>query len=230
MIMSEILTPSIQDYLKAIYALTDEGGEASTNALAARLGVAPASVTGMLQKLAGLAPPLVTYQKHQGARLTPDGERAALEVLRHHRLLEAYLVESLGYSWDAVHEEACRLEHVISEDFEARIAESLGHPERDPHGAPIPSAALVMPSDASAPLANLRPGDRAVVRRVACEEPDLLRQLANLGLVPGAEFTILACSPADGNLTVEVSGQDAAVIDPAVSSQVYVEILPGENP
>src|SRR5512137_1063069 len=120
--MNETLTTSIQDYLKAIYALTGDGGEASTTALAGRLGVAPASVTGMLQKLAGLTPPLIVYRKHQGARLTPEGERAALEVLRHHRLLEAYLVESLGYSWDAVHEEACRLEHVISEDFEARIA------------------------------------------------------------------------------------------------------------
>ena len=219
--MSEILTTSIQDYLKAIYALTDEGGEASTNALAARLGVAPASVTGMLQKLAGLTPPLVVYRKHQGARLTPEGERAALEVLRHHRLLEAYLVESLGYSWDAVHEEACRLEHVISEEFEQRIAESLGHPERDPHGAPIPSAELVMPLDASTPLADLRPGDQAVVRRVACEDPDLLRRLEDLGLVPGSRLTVRTQSA--GSLTVRVAGKAEASIPQSMAGQVFVE-------
>ena len=118
--------------------MTSDGEEASTTALAARLGIAPPSVTEMLQKLAALQPPLVVYQKHQGARLTPEGERAALEVLRHHRLLEAYLVESLGYSWDAVHEEACKLEHVISEVLEERIASVLGNPLRDPHGYPSP--------------------------------------------------------------------------------------------
>jgi len=222
--MNEPLTQNIQDYLKAIYGLTGDGKEASTTALAARLGIAPASVTGMLQKLAALNPPLVRYQKHQGARLTPEGERAALEVLRHHRLLEAYLVESLGYSWDAVHEEACKLEHVISEEFETRIAAALGNPERDPHGAPIPSADLVMPSTKDVPLSSLRSGARVVVRRVRCEETALLRHLEELGMVPGASVAVLGFSPFDANLTVQVEGKQPVVIGPAISNQIFVEL------
>jgi DtxR family Mn-dependent transcriptional regulator len=222
--MIEPLTQNIQDYLKAIYGLTGDGGEASTTALATRLGIAPASVTGMLQKLAALQPPLVHYQKHQGARLTPEGERAALEVLRHHRLLEAYLVESLGYSWDAVHEEACRLEHVISEEFETRIAAVLGNPLRDPHGAPIPSADLVMPSTNDVPLSSLRGGAKAIVRRVRCEETALLRHLESLGLVPGAGLAILDHSTFDANLTVQVKGKKSVVIGPAITDQIFVEL------
>ncbi len=155
--MAEIISSSIQDYLKNIYALSSSG-EASTSALATRLGVAPASVTGMLQKLASLQPPLVVYEKWRGAHLTPEGERAALEVLRHHRLLETFLVESLGYSRQTVHEEACKLEHVISEEFEARIDAALGHPVRDPHGAPIPSAELIMPESKNVPEHKRRVG------------------------------------------------------------------------
>jgi DtxR family Mn-dependent transcriptional regulator len=137
--MSESLTDSIQDYLKIIYELTVSGEAASTTALAERLGIAPGSVTGMLQKLSSVRPALVSYQKYQGVTLTDAGRRAALKVIRHHRLIEAWLVQSLGYAWDEVHNEAERLEHVISEDFEMRIAAALGHPQRDPHGEPIPS-------------------------------------------------------------------------------------------
>lgn len=223
--MSEPLTQNIQDYLKAIYGLTSEGGEASTTALAARLGIAPASVTGMLQKLAALQPPLVIYRKHQGARLTPEGERAALEVLRHHRLIEAWLVESLGYSWDAVHEEACKLEHVISEEFETRIAAALGHPVRDPHGAPIPSAALVMPSTNDVSLSSLRGGEKAVVRRVRCEDAPLLRHLESLGLVPGANLEITAFSPYDDNLTLKIGPRKPVVLGASVTRNVFVEML-----
>jgi DtxR family transcriptional regulator, Mn-dependent transcriptional regulator len=131
-------TTSIQDYLKTIYDLTQGDAPASTTALAARLGIAPASVTGMMKKLAAANPPLVHYRKHQGVTLTETGEQAALRVIRRHRLLETYLVTTLGYSWDTVHEEACRLEHVISEEFESKIAALLGNPKRDPHGDPIP--------------------------------------------------------------------------------------------
>jgi DtxR family Mn-dependent transcriptional regulator len=223
--MTEPLTQNIQDYLKAIYGLTGDGEEASTTALAARLGIAAPSVTGMLQKLAALQPPLVIYQKHQGARLTPEGERAALEVLRHHRLLEAYLVENLGYSWDTVHEEACKLEHVISEEFETRIAAALGHPVRDPHGDPIPSADLVMPSTNDIPLTSLREGEKAIVRRVGCDNAPLLRHLEGLGLVPGAGVTALAHSPFDGNLTLQVAGRPPAVVGPAICSQIFIERL-----
>lgn len=223
--MTDSITPNIQDYLKTIYSLASSGEEASTTALAARLGVAPASVTGMLQKLASLTPPLVIYRKHQGAALTSEGEKAALEVIRHHRLLEAWLVESLGYSWDAVHEEACKLEHVISEEFETRIAAALGHPVRDPHGSPIPSADLVMPSTNDIPLNILREGEKAVVRRVSCEEAPLLRHLKGLGLVPGAGVNVLAYSPFDGNLTLQVAGHPPAVVGPAICGQIFIERL-----
>jgi DtxR family Mn-dependent transcriptional regulator len=219
------LTDSIQDYLKHIYELTENGEPASTNDLAARLGVKPASVTGMVQKLASIEPALVVYHKHQGVTLTHVGEQDALEVVRHHRLLESWLVKSLGYRWDEVHEEACRLEHVISEDFEARIAAALGNPSRDPHGDPIPDANLVMPNDEALPLSSLRPPQQAVVLRVTDEDPALLRHLDELGLVPGAQLEITFYSPFDNNLTVTVRGLPATVLGLAITSKIHVELL-----
>ena len=219
------LTDSIQDYLKHIYELTENGEPASTNDLAARLGVKPASVTGMVQKLASIEPALVVYHKHQGVTLTHVGEQDALEVVRHHRLLESWLVKSLGYRWDEVHEEACRLEHVISEDFEARIAAALGNPSRDPHGDPIPDANLVMPNDEALPLSSLRPPQQAVVLRVTDEDPALLRLLDELGLVPGAQLEITFYSPFDNNLTVTVRGLPATVLGLAITSKIHVELL-----
>lgn len=197
---------------------------ASTTDLAARLGVAPASVTGMIQRLATATPPLVTYRKHQGVTLTPEGRRAALEVIRHHRLLETYLVTMLGYSWDTVHEEACRLEHVISEEFEARIAAALDHPIRDPHGEPIPDESLEMPADESLPLSSLRPPQKAVILRVQSSDPALLRHLESLGLVPGAQVEAVAHSPFDQNLTIELrqTAQVRHVVGVAISSRIYV--------
>src|SRR5919108_2713322 len=129
--MEQTLTISIQDYLKNIYKLTENGEAASTNALAKKLNIKPASVTGMVQKLASAKPALVEYQKHQGVMLTKEGRKAALEVIRHHRLLEAWLVQTLGYSWDEVHEEAERLEHVFSGGFERGLAAAMGHPVPD---------------------------------------------------------------------------------------------------
>src|SRR5512142_799876 len=189
--MTDIITDSIQDYLKAIYELTVKSEPASTTALAARLGVEPASVTGMVQKLAAARPPLVEYRKHHGVKLTASGRRAALEVIRHHRLLETWLVKTLGYSWDEVHSEAERLEHVISEDFEERVAAALGYPLRDPHGEPIPSSELVMPTDESVPLQSLANGQKAVVRRVDAQDQGLLRHLEELHLIPGARLEVL---------------------------------------
>ena len=220
--METILTQSTQDYLKHIFELSEKGSPASTNDLAARLGVKPASVTGMVKKLASAKPPLVDYQKHQGVTLTPDGERAALEVVRHHRLLESWLVQSLGYSWDEVHEEACRLEHVISEDFEERIAAILGHPTHDPHGDPIPDSELVMPSEDALPLSSLRPTQVALIRRVNDEDPGLLRHLDELGLVPGARLTVTAHSPFDNNLTVKV-GSKTSVLGLSITGKILVE-------
>jgi DtxR family Mn-dependent transcriptional regulator len=223
---AEALSESIQDYLKHIHALCVGGRVASTTALAARLGISPASVTGMVQRLAALEPPLVRYQKHRGVSLTPAGEKAALEVIRHHRLLEAYLVQSLGYSWDAVHEEACRLEHAISEALEQRIAKSLGDPRRDPHGAPIPTAELVLEVDCDMPLSSVSGGVRAVVSRVMCDDARCLRRLQAQGLVPGAEVAVLAQSPG-GRVTVSIDGLPPTVLGSSVSGRVLVQSVQG---
>jgi len=221
---NETITQSIQDYLKHIFELNNSGSAASTTELATRLSIAPASVTGMLQKLASTETPLIIYHKHQGATLTEAGKRAALEVLRHHRLLESWLVQSLGYTWDEVHEEACRLEHVISEDFEARMAAALGHPERDPHGDPIPSADLVMPDDNSRPLSSLRPDAQATILRISGKEPAFLRHLDELGLVPGGQLTVTAYSSFDNNLTIIVNGRPSSVLGLPITSKIYVEV------
>ena len=222
--MSEIITQSIQDYLKHIYELNENGGSASTNDLAARLNIAPASVTGMLQKLSNSTPPLVLYKKHQGVTLTKSGEKAALEVIRHHRLLETFLVNTLGYSWDEVHREADKLEHVISEDFEARMAKALGNPTRDPHGELIPTADLTMPADESRPLASLRTDETAIVRRVSDDDPALLRHLREIGVVPEAKITVKNYSEFDGNLTIKVEGQKSnVVLGTAITSRVFVD-------
>ncbi len=222
---NEPLTQNIQDYLKAIYSLTENEGSASTNALAARLGIKAGSVTGMIQKLAGSTPPLVIYSKHQGVTLTSDGERAALEVIRHHRLLEAYLVEMLGYSWDEVHAEADRLEHVISEDFEARIAAALGNPLRDPHGELIPTAELTMPTDADMPLSALRPPQKAHILRVRSDDPQLLRHLESLGLVPGAQVEAVEYSSFDQNVSLRVGQSESpTVVGIAISSRIFIHM------
>lgn len=220
--MEEHLTDSIQDYLKSIYELTDNNKPASTTSLAARLGIKPASVTGMLQKLASAKSPLVDYHKHKGVKLTAKGRRAALEVIRHHRLLETWLVRSLGYSWDEVHSEAEKLEHVISEDLEARIASELGNPVRDPHGDLIPNIDLIMPQDVTTPLSILRPPQKAVILRVKTDDVDLLRHLETLGLIPGAQLEIIDYSQYDNNVTVKVDRQ-VTVVGPNITQRIYVE-------
>lgn len=221
--MKRATSTSTQDYLKRIYELTECGQPASTNDLASELNIKPASVTGMVQKMAAEKPALVEYQKHQGVTLTPAGKKAALEVIRHHRLLEAWLVQTLGYSWDEVHEEAERLEHVISEDFERRIAAALGHPERDPHGEPIPTEDLKMPVDDSKPLSALHPGQTAVIQRVASQDPNLLRHLEELGLTPGTEITVTAYSAFDNNLSIK-AGKKLTVLGLNITTRIFVEI------
>ncbi len=220
--MVKKLTVSSQDYLKNIYELTENGENASTTALAAKLKVSPPSVTGMIQKLSTEKPPLVEYQKHQGVTLTKDGKKAALEVIRHHRLLEAWLVQTLGYSWDEVHEEAERLEHVISEDFERRIAAAMGHPLRDPHGELIPTADLKMPRENSIPLSALRPNQKGTVQCVKAGDVELLRHLESLGLVPGVEIEVSDYSQFDHNLTVRV-GKKTSVLGLNVTNKVFIE-------
>ena len=220
--MKQKLTISIQDYLKTIYELTESGESASTNALAQKMRISAPSVTGMIQKLASSKPALVEYQKHQGVTLTKDGRKAALEVIRHHRLLEAWLVQTLGYSWDEVHEEAERLEHVISEDFERRIADAMGHPTRDPHGELIPTEELVMPEDTSTPLSSMRPNQTGVVQCVKAADTELLRYLDSLGLVPDAEIEVRDYSPFDHNLTVKV-GRKTTVLGLNITSKIFIE-------
>ena len=220
--MEQTLTISIQDYLKNIYQLTENGQNASTNALAQKLNIKPASVTGMVQKLASAKPALVEYHKHQGVTLTKEGKKAALEVIRHHRLLETWLVQTLGYSWDEVHVEAERLEHVISEDLERRIAAAMGHPLSDPHGELIPTADLKMPLDDSTPLSALRPNQKATIQRVKAADTELLRHLEGLGLIPGAQIEVKEYSPIDHNLTVRV-GRKSSVLGLNITSKIYVE-------
>ncbi len=186
------LTEAQEDYLKAILLLEEEGGRATTQALAEALGVRPASVTEMLKKLAELG--LVRHTPYRGAELTPLGRRVALEVVRHHRLLETFLHQALGYSWEEVHAEAERLEHHISEAFEHRIAELLGHPERDPHGDPIPGPGLELGLDEGMGLLQA-PLGQARLLRVLAQDPDTLNLLAQLGLRPGREVKILERSP-----------------------------------
>src|SRR5271157_2515660 len=224
--MMELLTDSTQDYLKSIYELTEDGQLASTNALAGRLHVKPASATGMMQRLASTDPPLVKYHKHQGVMLTATGKRAALEVIRHHRLIEAWLVQTLGYSWDEVHNEAEKLEHALSEDLERRIAAAMGQPDRDPHGEPIPSVDLVMPKDPGIALAKLKPNQEACILRVYAHDTDFLKHLEELGLMIGVRVKVLEVSRYDQVMQIQLRGRkDALALGPAITNRVFVEIL-----
>lgn len=229
--MRENLTHVIEDYLKTIYDLTTGGRRATTNQIAERMEVTPASVTNMVQKLAATRPQLVDYRKHRGVKLTEAGEQVALEIIRHHRLLEMFLHQTLGYRWDEVHEEADRLEHVISEELEERIALSLGDPRHDPHGDPIPTRDLHLPSSSAMTMSQLRPGQEAVVQRVRDADPGLLRYLSDLGITPEATVEALDYSPFDNNLRVRVEGrEEAVVLGLSVTSQVYVEVKEGPHP
>ncbi len=215
-----MVSESAQDYLKAIWKL-ERTGDMSTTALADALGVSPASATAMLKKLATLG--LVNHERYHGATLTPAGERMALEVVRHHRLLELYLMEALGLSWDQVHEEAERLEHHLSDQLESRIDRALGFPTRDPHGDPIPSPELLLQSDEMVCLSDLEAGSMTVVRRVPDGDPELLRYLATLGLVPAEEVKVVDRAPFDGPVTVEVRGTRHA-IGRSLAAQIEVGV------
>ena len=206
--MQKLLSPVVEDYLKAIYHLRSEGacgdGPVTTQALAQRMGVAPPSATSMVKKLATLK--LVRHTRYRGVELTEAGEKIALEIIRHHRLIETYLSQVLGLHWDEVHEEAERWEHVISEQVEARIAEVLNHPTRDPHGAPIPTLEGHIALDECLPLSGVAAGSRVTVRRVLDENSDLLRHLGEVGLVPDAEVEVQRAEPAEGVLRISVNG------------------------
>lgn len=220
-------TRSEQDYLKVIYDEIERCGEATTSNLAARLLVAPASVTGMLKKLAAQDPPLVIYTKSRGAALTAEGRAVALEIIRHHRLIELFLMKVLGFGWDEVHEEADRLEHVLSDAMEERIAALLGNPDLDPHGAQIPSEKLEMRPRTVVALSSLKVGQKAIICSVPDNNPDLLRFLAKQSLTPKQEITVLALSPIDQNFTFQVTAdRKKTVLGKPVARNIYVEVIP----
>jgi DtxR family transcriptional regulator, Mn-dependent transcriptional regulator len=198
---------AIEDYAKAIYALAHRhDGPVGTTELAERLGVTPATATAMLKRLDERG--LVRHQRYKGVTLTEEGERLALEVIRHHRLLESYLSDVLGMPWDRVHAEAEVLEHYISEELEALIAAKLGEPSRDPHGDPIPGPDLALPKEeCSRPLADLEPGERALFARVSDSDPEMLRFLDERGIRPGVRLTVTGRQPFGGPLLVEVGGR-----------------------
>jgi DtxR family Mn-dependent transcriptional regulator len=203
------LTSAVEDYLKAIYALDAEGRRATTSALAERMEVSAPSATAMMKRLAELG--LVERAPYRGVVLTETGRLCALEVLRHHRLLELYLADSLGMSLDEVHAEAEKLEHVLSEELEARIDAALGFPTRDPHGDPIPDRELRIATDALRSLVDLGPGDSAMVVRVPDGDPALLRYLAEIALVPGQELELTRSAPFGGPLTVRTGNGEHAI-------------------
>jgi DtxR family Mn-dependent transcriptional regulator len=195
------ISAAVEDYAKAIYALqTAAGGPVSNNALAERLGVSAASASAMVKKLDGRG--LVEHVPYRGVELTPEGRRVALEVLRHHRLLELYLAQSLGVPWDRVHDEAEVLEHHISEELEELIAEKLGNPTRDPHGDPIPTRDLELVEDIAATLDSLEPGASGRFTRISDSDPEMLRYLAERGIAPGDDFEVVDKQPFGGPLFV----------------------------
>jgi DtxR family Mn-dependent transcriptional regulator len=203
------LSVAIQDYLKEIYKIQAAGERATTTAVAKRMGVAPSSATSMIKKLAALG--LARHAPYHGIELSAAGRKIALEVIRHHRLLEQYLAETLGLSIDAVHAEADRLEHVLSEELEARIDEKLGFPTHDPHGDPIPDAGLKVDRSQLRSLDALEPGEEATVRRVPDGDAALLRYLSKLALVPGGRVKMRRSEPFGGPLTILVSGKEHAI-------------------
>ncbi|GGJ58814.1 metal-dependent transcriptional regulator [Deinococcus roseus] len=214
----DLLTSQAEDYLKTIYQLA-RGGKVTTQSLADALGVTPASVSGMLRKLADLS--LVEHTPYYGALLTENGQKVALEILRHHRLLELYLTQALGFSWDEVHEEADRLEHVISEAFEARISALLGDPHFDPHGHPIPRLDGSMPEHAADVLTEALVEEQVTISRVHDGDPEFLRYLSELGLIPGVVLKVLKKDPHGGTLSIQVEEQ-AHVLSLTAAQKIWV--------
>jgi len=215
----EALTAPVEDYLKAIYAIGRGTGAAATNEIAQRLAIAPASVSGMVRRLADQG--LLAYERYRGVRLTDAGKRAALRTLRRHRVIEAYLAEALNYPWDRVHAEAERLEHAASDELIDRMAATIGEPEFDPHGAPIPTREGAVDETVYKSLGDLEIGASGSVVRVADEDPEMLRYLAELSIVPGKRVTVKARAPYDGPITLIV-GRHELSIGPALAAQVLV--------
>ena len=212
---------AVQDYVKAIYNLSLKNKRVTPSHVAEHLGVSSAAVTKMVRKLQDLK--LVRYVRLKGLTLSPAGEKIALEVIRHHRLLELYLTEALGYRWDQVHEEAEKLEHVISEHFEDKIEELLGYPTHDPHGAPIPTREGDVETAEVTALSDLAPGQHGVIQQVSDSDPEMLSYLGSLGMYPGEPIELVGKEPFGGSLRIRVSGKDHA-IGAELAENVFISI------
>ena len=212
-------TQAVEDYLKVIYDLGRSGSAVTTSAIAARLMVAAGTVTGMVKKLASLN--LVEHEHYRGVVLTEAGRKIALEVIRHHRLIERYLYEAMGVPWDQVHVEAEKWEHVLSEALEERMDEILGNPTTDPHGSPIPTRELEVAEREHSQLSEMVAGQRATVAEVGDEDAAMLRYFADLGLYPETEFEVLHVAPFEGPLTLRVEGKECSIGRPA-AEHIYV--------
>ena len=220
----ESLTRSVEDYLKTIYRLS-ESRPAATSEIAQALDLSPASVSGMIKRLSEQR--LLDHAPYRGAQLTEEGRRVALRMIRRHRLIESYLVATLGYSWDTVHDEAERLEHAVSDTLVERMAAALGHPTSDPHGDPIPAADGSMVEEDVVPLSELPAGTQFSIRRVGAEDPELLRHLAERGLLPGVALTIVDRQPFNGPITIRIA-QSEQVIGAEVARHLLCAIARSE--
>jgi DtxR family Mn-dependent transcriptional regulator len=217
---------AVDDYLKAIFQLSGRPErQVSSTEIAVHLAITAASVTNMLQKLAAQEPPLVAYKKHHGAKLSKAGKKRALEIIRHHRLLETFLHQVLGYPWDEVHQEAERLEHFISERFEERIAAKLGHPEFDPHGHAIPALDGSLPTHEPQILSQLKPGQAAKVASVSDKDPEMLRYLAAQGIRPGVKLTLSEQLPFKGAYQVRIgTSTKLALLSQSLAESISVAV------
>jgi len=239
------LTAPVEDYLKAIFEIeiadsvsgAEHAGAAGTNEIAQALGIAPASVTGMLRRLAEQG--LISYERYRGVRLTDAGRRAALRTIRRHRVIEAYLTKALGYPWDRVHDEAEQLEHAASDELIDRMAAAIGEPTTDPHGAPIPTREGTLEAPNLLALADVAVGEVVRVRQVGDRDPERLRYLAQLGVTPGADVRVVGRAPFGGPITLHIVRQGSAgsrtqgrgrgadrerAIGPALAAQIFVEV------
>ncbi len=214
-----MVTHAVEDYLTMIYKLSYEGGEPTTTSIADKMGVSKASVTDMCKKMAKSS--LIKHKPYKGVSLTKAGEKIALEVIRHHRLVELYLKEAMGVSWDKVHDEAHKWEHILSEDIEDRIVEMLGNPTHDPHGAPIPTKDGHVQDEKFTPLSDAREGEKLLVRVVEDSDPEKLRYLAEKGIYPQTVIEVKEVQPFEGPLTLDVEGSPQ-IIGHEVSRIVFV--------
>jgi len=217
------LTRSVEDYLKSIYHLTSQGGFATTSDIAGMLEIAPPSVSGMMKRLSETG--LIEHVPYRGVQLTPQGRRAALQMIRRHRILEVYLTQQLGYDWGDVHDEAERLEHAVSEKLIDRMAGALGEPRYDPHGAPIPTAAGEIEEAELITLADARVGAELALRQVGDEDPARLRYLAEQGLLPGTRMAVVDRQPFNGPTTVKI-GAETRVVGKDLAAMLWCEEVP----